>query len=141
MGIIFHRTLKCENCGFEYQGKFGGHIISNGEHYGVSQYYCKTCNNIIDLEYHFSLKENTEKYFYPDGTEVTHSIEKTEEELNLEEAIYKLTGNSKNIPPICQVCGNHLFKLDIDNGESSFCPKCRHKSLKLEDIHVSAYVD
>ena len=109
MGIIFQRTLKCENCGYEYQGKFGGHIISNGEHYGISQYYCKTCRNIIDLEYHSSLKDNVDKYFYPDGTEASYDIAKDEEELNIENAINKLTGSRKEIPPFCQTCGSHLL--------------------------------
>ena len=141
MGIIFHRTLKCENCGYEYHGTYGGHVISNGEHYGILQYYCKTCHSIIDLEYHLSLKENKEKYFYPDGSEASYDIEKKEEDLILENAIYKLNGNLKEVPPLCQKCGNHLFKLDIDSSGYAYCPKCGDKSLKQEEIHVVAYVD
>lgn len=141
MGIIFHRTLKCENCGYEYQGRFGGHVISIGEHYGVSQYYCAACHSIIELEYYLSLKNNTGKYFYPDGTEVSYEITKTEHELKLEKAMYLLTGNRKELPPLCQECGNRLFQLDFDNNEYAYCPKCGQKQLKQEEIHVMAYVD
>ena len=141
MGIIFHKTLKCEKCGYEYHGKFGGHVISIGEHYNISQYYCNTCHIIIDLECYSSLKENAEKYFYPDGTEVSYDIAKTEDELNLENVIYKLTGRQKDVPPLCLKCGNHLFKLNIDNGDYAYCPKCGQKFLKQEEIHVLTYVD
>ena len=114
MGIIFQRTLKCENCGYEYHGKGGGHIISNGEHYGISQYYCNKCHKIIDLEYYLSLRENKEKYIYPDGTEVSYSIQKTEVELNLEQARCELNNYKNEVPPLCKDCGNHLLKLDLD---------------------------
>ena len=131
MGIIFHKILKCENCDYVYRGRSGGHIISNGEHYGISQYFCTTCRSIIDLECYSSLKENIEKYIYPDGTEVSYDIIKNGEEFD--------TQNSK--PPLCRECGNHMFRIDINNDECTYCPKCGHKSLKQKEIHVSAYVD
>lgn len=43
--------------------------------------------------------------------------------------------------PLCQVCGNHLLRVEIDNDEYANCPKCGHKSLKQKEIHVSAYID
>ena len=141
MGIIFQRTLKCKNCGYEYRGKSGGHVISNGERYGISQYYCNTCHNIIDLECYSSLKDNIEKYIYPDGKEVSYNINKTEQELNIEETISKLTNHKKDMPPFCQTCGSHLYKLNIDNDETGYCPKCGQKTLRQKEIHVSAYID
>lgn len=142
MGIIFQRTLKCGNCGYEYHGKCGGHIIANGEHYDISQYYCKTCHSIVDLECYSSLKENKEKYFYPDGTEeVCDIVEKREEEPNLENALNNITVTQKELPPLCQKCAKHMFKLDIDSGEYVYCPKCGHKSLKQKEIHVVVCVD
>ena len=141
MGIIFHRTLKCENCGYEHQGKCGGHVISNGERYSVSQYYCNSCHKIVDLECYSSLRENVEKYIYPDGTEVSYNIEKTEEELNIEAAICKLTNRKKDLPPYCRECGQHLFKFDINSAEASYCPKCGEKTLKQKDINVVACID
>ena len=131
MGIIFNKTLKCENCGYVYQGRNGGHIISNGERYGISQYYCSTCHSIIDLEYYSSLKENKEKYIYPDGTEVSYEIIKKDSETN----------DQKNEFPLCKECGNHLFRIDIGEGDYANCPKCGHKSLKQKAIHVNAYID
>ena len=131
MGIIFHKTLKCKNCGYEYRGRSGGHIISNGEHYGISQYYCPECNSIIDLECYSSLKENIEKYIYPDGTEVSYDIVNKDGRTNAR----------KDITPLCQNCGKHLFRIDISNDECTCCPQCGHKSLKQEEIHVSALID
>ena len=127
MGIIFHRTLKCENCDYKYHGKIGGHIISNGERYSISQYYCNTCRDIIDLECYSSLRDNTEKYTYPDGTEVSYDIVKKD--------------STKETPPLCKKCGNHLLKLDIDNDRYACCPKCGNKTLKQYEIHVLASID
>ena len=142
MGIIFHRTLKCGNCGYVYKGKSGGHIISNGEHYGISQYYCNTCHSVMDLEYYLSLKTNTEKYFYPDGKEVSYEIKRNEdEELNPEDEIEKTVDELKERPPFCQECGKHLFKFDIDNNEAVYCPQCGHKSLEQKEIHVVICID
>ena len=141
MGIIFRKTLKCEHCGYEYRGKSGGHVISNGEHYGISQYCCKNCHNIIDLEKYSSLRENTEKYIYPDGTEMSYDIKKTEKGLDIEDVMNQQTEDKNDLPPLCQICGKHLFKIDIDNNEYGYCPKCGHKSLKQKEIHVSAYID
>lgn len=141
MGIIFHRTLKCEHCGYEYHGKGGGHVISNGEHYDISQYYCSNCHSIIDLECYSSLRENTERYTYPDGAEVTYDITKKDEEFNPENTAYKLTDSLKNVPPLCKECGNHLFRLDIDNNGYACCPKCGRKSFKQKNVHVAAYID
>jgi len=135
MGIIFHKTLKCENCGYEYSGKSGGHVISNGEHYGISQYCCKTCQNIVDLECYSSLKENIERYIFPDGTETSYDLEKKCIDFN------PAKEGAKDLPPFCQECGSHLFKLNIDTNEYAECPKCGHKSLKQKEIHVSAYID
>ena len=141
MGMIFHKTLKCENCGYEYCGKSGGHIISVGEHYSVSQYCCKSCHSIIDLECYSSLKDNVEKYIYPDGTEISHEIKKKNEETGQENTTNKPTNDIKEMPPFCQKCGNHLFRLDIDSNVYACCPKCGQKSLKQKEIHITAYID
>ena len=144
MGLIFQRTLKCENCGFEHQGKFGGHVISNGERYSVAQYCCNACHTVIDLEYRSSLKDNKETYFYPDGTSVSYDIKKSGEELKQENAInaiYKAMGKQKDTPPFCQKCGSHLSKLDVDAGKDAYCPECGQKSLIQKEIHVIACVD
>lgn len=141
MGIIFNRILKCEDCGYEYNGKCGGHVIANGEHYSISQYHCNTCHSIIDLECYSSLKENVEKYIYPDGTEVAYDIKKTELELNIEDAICQLTNRKKELPPLCRECGDHLFRLDVDSKEYIYCPKCGHKSLTQKGINVSVCID
>ena len=141
MGIIFRRTLKCESCGYEYRGKYGGHVIANGEHYSISQYYCKNCHSIIDLECYSSLRENAEKYFFPDGTEVSYNIEKQEEEISQEKAEYEITGTKKELPPFCPECGSHLFKFDIDNNKNICCPECGNESMKQAELHVVTYVD
>ncbi len=136
MGIIFRRTLKCINCGYVYRGKYGGHIISNGEHYSIAQYSCNNCHSIIDLENYSSLRDNTNKYFYPDGTELSYDIVKKTDSDNAAEK-----DSPKEIPPFCQDCGNHLFKYDINNDEYTYCPNCKQKSLRQQDIHVIACVD
>ena len=141
MGMIFNKILKCENCGYEYRGKGGGHIISNGERYGISQFYCKTCHSIIDLECYSSLRENIEKYTYPDGTEVSYNIIKKQEELDSENAENSQANVQKDNRPLCQKCGDYLVKFEIGNNENGICPKCGHKSLKQKEIHVTAYID
>ena len=146
MGMIFYKTLKCENCGYEYHGKSGGNIIGFLEGYDISQYYCNTCDCIIDLKrYHSYWKENIEKYTYPNGAEVSYERNETEEyddgKYNPEKSTQKLLSGLNNTPPFCQKCGSHLFRISVPEGEKAYCPICGHKSLKVEDLHLAACVD
>ena len=91
------------------------------------------------MENYSSLKGNVEKYIYPDGTEVSYDIIKKEKEFNQENNDNK--DNIKDKPPLCQECGNHLAKLNLDNNEYGYCPKCGQKTLKQKEIHVTAYIE
>lgn len=139
-GMTYHITLKCDNCGYEYHGKGGGFFSlpedSIFSFHSISQYYCNTCHNIIDIEHY--CEENTETYTYPDGKVVSYDTEQknneTQKEFNPKEVVYRIMENALKEPPFCPTCNNHLFRLNIDKNETTFCPKCRRKSFKQYEL-------
>lgn len=93
------------------------------------------------MECYSSLRENVEKYIYPDGTEVSYDIVKYNNEHNIVQTIYDQSDEPVNTLPVCQQCGKHMSKFMVERGEYANCPDCGHKSLTQVEIHVIGYVD
>ena len=133
MGIICQIKLKCNNCGYEYIGTNGGHATLDGFSFFISQYYCETCNSIVDIAW--INKREGQIYIIGNTQNVLVKNNYSAEE------IFNTTLVGKREYPLCKTCNNQL--IEIPHNEAFICPKCKQKALEEDKMYnkLLAFID